>query len=89
MAAYAPSMAWIPIVPEDEAEGRLAELYEETRDPAYGRVDYVIAVHSLHPGGLATHQDLYAEVMKSTKTFRKVEREMVAVVVSKLNECHY
>jgi len=27
--------------------------------------------------------------MKSTKTFRKVEREMVAVVVSKLNDCHY
>lgn len=82
-------MSWIPIVPEDQAEGRLAELYEQTRDPEYGLVDRVIAVHSLHPEGLATHQELYAEVMKSTKTFRKVEREMVAVVVSKLNGCHY
>jgi alkylhydroperoxidase family enzyme len=82
-------MAWIPIVPEDNAEGRLTELYGQTRDPAHGRVDHVIAVHSLHPEGLSTHQELYAEVMKSTKTFRKVEREMVAVVVSKLNECHY
>ena len=82
-------MAWIPIVPEDDAEGRLAELYDQTRDPAHGRVDHVIAVHSLHPEGLSTHQELYTAVMKSTKTFRKVEREMVAVVVSKLNECHY
>ena len=82
-------MSWIPIVPEDEAEGRLADLYDQTRDPAYGRVDHVLAVHSLHPEGLSTHQGLYTAVMKSTKSFRKVEREMVAVVVSKLNECHY
>lgn len=82
-------MAWISIVPESEASPRLAELYDQTRDPAHGRVDHVIAVHSLHPEGLATHQHLYQEVMKSTKTFRKVEREMVAVVVSKANGCHY
>ena len=82
-------MSWIPIVPEEEAEGRLAELYDQARDPAYGRVDHVMAVHSLHPEGLSTHQELYAQVMKSTKTFRKVEREMVAVVVSQLNGCHY
>ena len=82
-------MSWIRIVPEDEAEGRLADLYAKTRDPSYGRVDHVIAIHSLHPEGLSTHQDLYTEVMKSTRTFRKMEREMVAVVVSKMNGCHY
>lgn len=82
-------MSWIPIIPEDQAEGLLADLYDQTRDPAYGRVDHVIAVHSLHPEGLSTHQALYSEVMKSTKTLRKVEREMVAVLVSKLNGCHY
>ena len=82
-------MAWIPIVPEEDAEGRLAELYEQARDPSYGRIDHVIAIHSLHPEGLSTHQYLYAEVMKSTKTLRKVEREMVAVVISKINGCHY
>jgi AhpD family alkylhydroperoxidase len=27
--------------------------------------------------------------MKSTRTLRKVEREMIAVVVSGINECHY
>ena len=82
-------MSWIRIVPEDDAQGRLAQLYDQTRDPTYGRVDHVIAIHSLHAEGLSTHQELYTEVMKSTKTFRKVEREMVAVVVSKLNDCHY
>jgi AhpD family alkylhydroperoxidase len=27
--------------------------------------------------------------MKGTKTLRKVEREMIALVVSKKNDCHY
>ena len=82
-------MSFIPMVPEEEAEGRLAELYDATRDPETGRVDHVIAIHSLHPEGLASHQHLYEEVLKSTKSFRKVDREIVAVVVSKLNGCHY
>ena len=35
------------------------------------------------------HYVLYRQAMAGTKTLRKVEREMIAVVVSKLNDCHY
>jgi alkylhydroperoxidase family enzyme len=82
-------MAWIEMVPEDAAEGDLAELYEATRDPQFGRVDNIMAIHSLHPAGLRAHHELYREVMSGTKTLRKVEREMIALVTSLANSCHY
>lgn len=82
-------MAWIRIVDEPEATGELRELYSGMTDPEYGRVDTILRIHSLHPGGLRTHHDLYREVMKGTTTLRKAEREMIALVVSTINECHY
>lgn len=82
-------MAWIEIVDELGASGRLRDLYEGMIDPVYGRVDTILRIHSLHPEGLHTHHELYREVMTGTPTLRKVEREMIALVVSVLNECHY
>ena len=85
-------MAWIEIEGDEGAEGaegRLAELYARMVDPASGRVDLIMQIHSLHPDGLAAHDAVYRASMKSTKTLRKVEREMIAVVVSKINGCHY
>ena len=82
-------MSWIEIVDEPEASGRLRELYARTIDPEYGRVDTIFRVHSLHPEGLRTHDELYREVMTGTKGLRKVDRELIALVVSVINECHY
>jgi alkylhydroperoxidase family enzyme len=83
------TLAWIDIVNELGASGRLRELYEGMIDPEYGRVDTILRIHSLHPEGLRTHYELYREMMKGTPTLRKVEREMIALVVSVLNECQY
>ena len=47
------------------------------------------SVHSLNPRGLAAHQGLYASAMAGTATLRKVERELIALVVSLENHCHY
>ncbi len=84
-------MSWIETIGEDEAEhdGRLAALYAEMLDPVSGRVDNVLKVHSLHPDGLAAHWAVYRAAMRGTKGLRKVEREMIAVVVSVRNGCHY
>ena len=82
-------MAWIEIVDEPEASGRLSELYARMVDPDYGRVDTILRIHSLHPEGLRAHYELYREVMTGTPTLRKVDREMIALVVSMINECHY
>ncbi len=82
-------MSWIPIIPETEADQPLAELYDQSRDPASGQLDNILAIHSLHPDGLAAHLGLYRAVMAGTATLRKVERELIAMVVSQLNQCHY
>ena len=82
-------MAYIEIVPDDEWSDALAELYPQVVDPTYQRVDTIMAVHSLNPTGMAAHQALYTSAMTGTATLRKVERELIALVVSLENHCHY
>lgn len=82
-------MPWIETVPDDAWEGELAELHGTVVDPQSGRVDNIIGVHSLNPQGLAAHQHVYASAMRGTATLRKVERELIALVVSLENHCHY
>lgn len=81
--------AWIEVIPEDEAEGLLKDLYDQERDPRTGRVDHILAVHSLHPETLRAHADLYHTVMHGKSGLSRAEREMIAVVVSAINRCHY
>ena len=81
---------WIDTVPDHEwADGRLADLHARVVDAATGRVDHIMAIHSLNPVGLAAHDGLYRSAMAGTGTLRKVERELIALVVSLENECHY
>jgi alkylhydroperoxidase family enzyme len=82
-------MAWIETVPDDEWDGDLAPLRETVVDRTSGRVDHIMAVHSLNPRGLQAHSTLYGSAMAGTATLRKVERELVALVVSLENDCHY
>ncbi len=82
-------MARIEMIPDDSWDGELGELHPRVVDPAYGRVDDVLAVHSLNPRGMAAHLALYESAMAGTATLRKVERELIALVVSLENDCHY
>jgi len=84
-------MAWIEIVPDDEwADNEaLNDLYEGVVDKGHGRVDHIMSIHSLNPRGLAAHDSLYRSAMAGTRNLRKVEREMIALVVSLENHCHY
>ena len=82
-------MARIEVIPDDAWDGALGELHPRVVDPVYGRVDNILAVHSLNPRGMAAHQGLYESAMAGTATLRKVEREIIALVVSLENDCHY
>jgi alkylhydroperoxidase family enzyme len=82
-------MAWIRTVSEAAADDELTELYDEVRDPRTGQLDNILQIHSLDPGGLAAHFQLYSAVMRSSRSLRKVERELIALVVSRVNDCHY
>ena len=84
-------MTWIRTIPDDDwaEDDGLADLYGRVVDSTFGPVDRIMAVHSLNPAGLAAHDGLYRSAMSGTATLRKVERELVALVVSLENHCHY
>ena len=81
-------MAWIEMIPEEEATGRLKELYDKYTEP-WGGVDNIMKIHSLNVKSMQTHFDLYAHLMRGKSDLTRVQREIIAVVVSAVNHCHY
>jgi alkylhydroperoxidase family enzyme len=81
-------MAWIEVIPEEKATGRLKKLYQRYREP-WGGVDSIIAIHSLNAKSMQTHYDLYAHLMRGRSDLSRIQREMIAVVVSAVNHCYY
>ena len=81
-------MAWIDIIDEENAEGSLKEQYDQLIEP-WGGVDNILKIHSLNPESLAAHVQLYKTLMYGKSPLRRTDREMIAVVVSAINQCHY
>jgi alkylhydroperoxidase family enzyme len=81
-------MAWIKMIPEDEAENKLKDWYDKLREP-WGGVDNILRVHSIDIPTLKGHYELYSSTMKGSKDLSRKRREMIAVVVSTINRCHY
>jgi uncharacterized peroxidase-related enzyme len=81
-------MAWIKVIHEHEAEGELKELYDRLTEP-WGGVDNILKIHSLNPASLRTHFEFYKTLMRGKSGLTRAQREMIAVVVSATNRCHY
>ena len=81
-------MAWIPMIPEDEAEGELKEWYDWLRDP-WGGVDDILRIHSNSQANFKGRYELYKSAMTGNPDLSRKEREMIAIVVSSINQCHY
>ena len=81
-------MAWIRVISIAEATGQLKKLYEKYVEPN-GTVDNILMIHSLNVKSLKTHYDLYAHLMRGRSDLSRTQREMIAVVVSAVNRCHY
>jgi alkylhydroperoxidase family enzyme len=84
-----PPMAWIPTPGPEGVGPELARLMRDHADPETGAVDEILRVHALDPDGLRAHLAVYQSAMRGTRGLRKVDRELVALVVSRLNGCHY
>jgi uncharacterized peroxidase-related enzyme len=81
-------MSRIKVVPPAEASGELAEQYSRMRD-VDGGVANILTVQSLNPGALGAHYDLYRTIMFGASELSRAQREMIAIVVSASNRCHY
>ena len=81
-------MAWIKVWQEDEAEGELKALYDELTEP-WGGVDNIMKIHSLNLPSMQAHNHLYRVLMRGSPDLSRKQREIIAVVVSAANRCHY
>lgn len=82
-------MAWIRTIALGEATGLLRRLYDEAVARA-GKVFNVLSIQSLRPEVLEIGVKLYEELMFSPRSpLSRAQREMIAVAVSRANQCHY
>lgn len=51
--------------------------------------DNIIQIHRIHPAVMRHHYDLYVSLMHKRGPLSRVQREMIAVTISAINECHY
>lgn len=81
-------MPWIRTLSVEEASGRLERSYEQAMARA-GRVFGIIRAMSLDPAILDASMALYQRAMYARQGLNRRQREMLAVVVSRVNDCHY
>lgn len=81
-------MAWLRTVVPEEADGLLGEIYAAAERRA-GRVYHIVRMQSLAPRTLRASLELYQRVMLERGELSRTRREMLAVVVSQTNDCHY
>ncbi len=81
-------MSWIRIIDEEEADGLLSRIYEGARRRA-GRVFNILKIQSQNPATLQGMIQLYQAASLGDSPLTRAQKEMIAVVVSKTNNCHY
>ena len=81
-------MAYIRTVAPEDATGGLRREYEQAVRRA-GKVWNILRIMSPNPGTLRASMGLYQRIMHGPSPLSRAQREMLAVVVSKANDCHY
>jgi len=82
-------IAWIDVAPDGPQQGRLDEIYRAFGTPTGAGLDHVLKIHSLMPQTLEDHYRGYVTIMRAPGPLPRIEREIVGVVVSGINGCHY
>jgi alkylhydroperoxidase family enzyme len=81
-------MAWITTISNDEASGPLKRQFDAAVARA-GKVYNIVRIMGLNPPVLQASMGLYLALMKGPSPLSRGLRELLAVVVSRANACHY
>ncbi|MDE0089543.1 MAG: carboxymuconolactone decarboxylase family protein [Candidatus Poribacteria bacterium] len=82
-------MTWIQTVDEAEAAGIVKEEYDAAIARA-GHLYNIVKLFSVRPKSMRAFVELYKVVMHDPDSpLSRAQREMIATVVSKVNQCHY
>lgn len=79
--------AWIRTVEPDEAEGFVKQEYDDV-SRKLGMVPDIVSVHSLSPQSMKGFSE-FSKLLFMPSALRRAQKEMIGVVVSVLNKCHY
>ena len=82
-------MSFLKMIDEESATGKLKEIYDELLGGEGDRLANLLKSQSLNPEILEKHLELYKSIMQEETGLSHQEREMIAVVVSAVNNCHY
>jgi hypothetical protein len=81
-------VAFIEYVPEEGAAPEVAAAYQRYR-AAWGGVDHILRIHGPNPASMDAHVGLYRVLIYGDSPLSRSQREMLALVVSTVNSCHY
>jgi uncharacterized peroxidase-related enzyme len=81
-------VAWLRVPGEDEAPPAVAKLFAKASEKL-GFIPNVLRVYALRPRHLELWDAFYDDLMRGESGLTKPQREMIAVVVSTVNRCHY
>lgn len=81
-------MPHIRLTDVDEATGPLRAEYDAAVGRA-GKVFGIVKAMSPNPGVLRRSMELYKGIMFGSSGLSRQERELLATVVSRENDCHY
>jgi uncharacterized peroxidase-related enzyme len=81
-------MPWIDYIDEKYAKGELKEIYKNIKNKR-GKLSNLMKIHSLNPKTMQKHMDLYLSIMFGKSNLSRQERELIAIIVSSLNNCNY
>ena len=81
-------MPFLRLIDVEAATGELEREYDEAVARA-GKVFNIVKAMSLRPRVLRRSMQLYKEIMFGESELTRAERELLAVVVSAVNDCHY
>jgi uncharacterized peroxidase-related enzyme len=88
MAKVIRQPSWLRVPPQEDVPADVQPLFDKA-DEKLGFVPNVLRVYGLRPRHLELWNAFYDELMRGESTLSKVQREMIAVVVSTVNRCHY
>jgi alkylhydroperoxidase family enzyme len=81
-------MAYLEMIEPEEASGLLQAEYDAAIKRA-GKVFNILKVQSLNASVLRAGMQLYLATMYGPSGLSRAEREMLATVVSQVNDCFY
>ena len=81
-------MPYIKQIPIDQASGLLKKELEKAVKRA-GRIWNIVQIMSLNGRVMKASMEMYGATMFAHSPLSRAQREMLAVVVSRANHCHY